>query len=73
MIYEEQDFLWHSLDYFNDYTDPTSLPNQIEQLECDRILDALDRHNGNKSRAAQELGIGRTNLIAKIKKYAIII
>lgn len=73
MIYEEQTFLWESLDYFDDWTDPRSLPDEVEQLERDRIASALDRHNGNKSHAAKELGIGRTNLIAKLKKYSIII
>lgn len=71
MNYEEQSVLWDSLSYFDDSVDPRSLPDRVEQLEIDSVVDALRNHNGNRSRAASQLGIGRTNLIAKIKKYEI--
>jgi transcriptional regulator with PAS, ATPase and Fis domain len=38
-------------------------------LERERISEALARTEGNQSRAAKLLKIGRTNLIAKMKKY----
>jgi transcriptional regulator with PAS, ATPase and Fis domain len=31
----------------------------------------LKHHKGNRTRAAEELGISRATLIAKIKRYAI--
>tara|TARA_B100001287_G_scaffold273715_1_gene277694 strand:- start:17163 stop:17453 length:291 start_codon:yes stop_codon:yes gene_type:complete len=66
----EQDMLWEALSIFDNYqTSPTTLPNEIETIEIDRIKSALSAFEGNKTRAAKSLGIGRTNLIAKIKKY----
>ena len=38
-------------------------------LERDRISNALAKCEGNQSKAAKLLKIGRTNLIAKMKKY----
>lgn len=66
---EEQDLLWESLDFFNDMVSKTPLPDQIEALERNNLEDALLEFDGNRSKAAKSLGIGRTNLIAKIKKY----
>ena len=43
----------------------------IHQAERDTILSALHRHGGNRSRAAAELGIHRSTLIRKIKRYGI--
>lgn len=49
-----------------------SLPAEVESLEKTRIHNALETANGNRTHAAKILGIGRTNLIAKIKKYNIL-
>lgn len=66
----EQDILWDSLSFFESRVEPpTTLPGEVEQLEIQRIQTALDLFDGNRSKAACDLGIGRTNLIAKIKKY----
>ena len=43
----------------------------MENLEMSAINDALSNSNQNRTRAAKLLGIGRTNLIAKMKKYCI--
>ncbi len=43
----------------------------IHQAERDTILSALRRHDGNRSRASAELGIHRSTLIRKIKRYGI--
>ncbi|MGE5560428.1 MAG: sigma-54-dependent transcriptional regulator [Chloroflexota bacterium] len=40
-----------------------------EQLEADLIRDALARCGGNRTRAAEQLGISRRSLQMKIKKY----
>jgi transcriptional regulator with PAS, ATPase and Fis domain len=66
----EQDALWEALKIFDNYDAGTqSLPGEIETMEINRIRMALDFYDGNRSKAAKDLGIGRTNLIAKIKKY----
>jgi len=46
-----------------------SLKGEKEQLEKKRIQHALKETYGNKSAAAKKLGISRTNLYQKIKKY----
>jgi len=46
-----------------------SLKDEVEALERQRILDALERRSWNKKRAAEHLGISRTGLLTKMKKY----
>lgn len=41
---------------------------EVERLHIERTL---KHHEGNRTRAAEELGISRATLIAKIKRYAI--
>lgn len=41
----------------------------VEQLAKQTILDVLQRKNGNRSHAAEELGISRRTLIRKLKQY----
>ncbi|NOZ86061.1 MAG: PAS domain-containing protein [Deltaproteobacteria bacterium] len=43
----------------------------LEELERDAMAKALERNNGNRTRAAKELGIHRTTLVRKIAKYGI--
>ena len=64
----EQQAIWDALSYFDNAEYP-NLPNELEALERNRIRDALINHDDNRSKAASELGIGRTLLIHKIKKY----
>ncbi|MGD9215577.1 MAG: helix-turn-helix domain-containing protein, partial [Desulfobacteraceae bacterium] len=49
----------------------TYKPQADEKLprEARRILAALRRHNGHRGRSAQSLGIDRTTLWRKIKRY----
>ncbi len=49
-------------------SEPTS-PRSLEQLERVQILRSLEGNGWNYSQTAQELGIGRTTLWRKIKKY----
>jgi two-component system response regulator HupR/HoxA len=49
--------------------DEDSLPAAVEALERKMIGAAMRRHNGNKTRAAEELKVSRRNLIRLVQKY----
>ena len=71
-IQEEQDFLWNALDDLV----PISIDNkridlnaELAELEKSSIVNALNACDHNQTRAAKMLNVGRTALIAKMKKY----
>lgn len=70
---EEQEALWKICGELAEYHDEiefeTALPDEVEMLERQKISNALAKTEGNQTRAAKLLKIGRTNLIAKMKKY----
>ena len=76
---EEQDYffdmfneMWeHSVGEVMPEEDQYSLAEELAKLECERIFNALKLACGNQTKAAQSLNIGRTALIAKMKKYRI--
>jgi len=43
----------------------------LEQLEARAISEAIARHKGNLTKAAQELGLGRTTLYRKMAKHGL--
>ena len=45
--------------------------NQLEESERDAIVSALKRTNGNRREAAVQLGIARSTLFDKMKKYGL--
>lgn len=47
--------------------------DRIENFERKLILDAVEKHGSNKSRLAEHLGLNRTALLYKLKKYKILI
>jgi len=47
----------------------TIAPSKMEAVEADAIRTALRRHRGNRTRAARELGIHRSTLVRKLKRY----
>ena len=49
--------------------DLDSLPAAVEALERKMIGAAMRRHDGNKTRAAEELKVSRRNLIRLVQKY----
>jgi transcriptional regulator with PAS, ATPase and Fis domain len=49
--------------------DSSSLPAAVEALERKMIGAAMRRHNGNKTRAAEDLKVSRRNLIRLVQKY----
>src|SRR5262249_32215601 len=48
---------------------PTTLLETKELAEAERIASALRRHNNNRLRAAEELGISRMPLYKKLHRY----
>jgi transcriptional regulator with PAS, ATPase and Fis domain len=49
-----------------------SLCEELAEIEHERITNALTLASGNQTKAAQSLNIGRTALIAKMKKYKLV-
>jgi len=69
----EQDELWAALDDLKPQPRETlKLPEAVTELETEEICYALQVHKGNRTKAADALGIGRTNLIAKMRKYELV-
>jgi two-component system response regulator FlrC len=50
---------------------PPDAPRTLAELEADAIRRALQRHGGNRRRAAAELEIGERTLYDKIKRYGL--
>ncbi len=48
-----------------------SLGEEIDSLEKQRILDALEDCGGNQSRAAEQLGISRKTLLRRLDRYGV--
>jgi sigma-54 dependent transcriptional regulator, acetoin dehydrogenase operon transcriptional activator AcoR len=44
---------------------------RLESIECDAIVQALLNVDGNKVRAAQQLGMSRATIYRKIRDYGI--
>ena len=68
----EQDYIWSMVDdMFGAPGDNVreTLPQEVQTLEVKRIQVSLEQNQGNRTKTAEELGIGRTNLIAKLRKY----
>jgi two-component system, NtrC family, response regulator HupR/HoxA len=51
--------------------DGHTLKERVEQLESALVRSALERHQGNHTRAADELGLSRVGLSNKLKRYRI--
>ena len=72
----EQDYIWDALDDAFPMADTsivykTDLNEELSKLERGCIENALEAVEGNQTKAADMLSIGRTALIAKMKKYNI--
>lgn len=46
-----------------------SLGSQVAALERKRVIDALERNDGNQSAAARQLGIARSTLIRRMERF----
>ena len=51
---------------------PNDLKDVIEKYERQHIMDALEHYEYNQTKASKCLGIKRTTLIAKMKKFNIL-
>ena len=45
--------------------------NALEEAERDVVVDALKKANGNRSQAARTLGIARSSLLYKLRRWGI--
>lgn len=73
--HEEQEWIWSQFDSLwgeSKVNDVVSLPEELEQFEIKRIKLALVGNDYNRTKTAEELGIGRTRLIAKLRKYELL-
>src|SRR5262249_51270486 len=48
-----------------------SLHGDVDALETQRVLEALEASGGNQTRAAQRLGISRGTLLSRLKQYGV--
>ncbi len=44
---------------------------RLEELERDLIRQALERHEGNRSQAARDLGLTRNTLLYRMQKHGL--
>ena len=68
---EEQDALYAVNTAMRELDLENTLPIKLEKMEKDAIQNALYECDGNQTLAARKLGVGRTCLIAKIKKFGL--
>lgn len=66
-VIEEEDFLFKPRNNTQFQTDT----NNLEELEKKTIQEVIKRCDGNMSKVAKELGIGRTTLYRKMEKYGL--
>jgi len=67
-----EDTVLQKNDYILSYVQtatPMAEPINLDEMEKKAIAEAIKKHKGNMSKAAKELGLGRTTLYRKIEKY----
>ncbi|MEE2961286.1 MAG: sigma 54-interacting transcriptional regulator [Myxococcota bacterium] len=52
-------------------TNPRTLQEAVDNLECEMIIESLKTHRGNMRKAAQDLGITERIMGLRVRKYAI--
>lgn len=52
-------------------TTPRAVPSPLDEVEAHTIRQTLDRNDGNRTRAAKDLGISRSTLWRKMKRHRI--
>jgi transcriptional regulator with PAS, ATPase and Fis domain len=67
-ILEPNDFFLSQMDEANDIS-ITPVSMNLEETEKMLIRKVIDKHGGNISKAAKELGLTRASLYRRIEKY----
>ena len=62
------DFLFTTQELEKSHTIPSL---NVEEIEKTAIINAIKKHGGNLTRATKELGLGRSTLYRKMKKYGL--
>lgn len=68
-VLDENDLHFSPLEKLSEQTDITDL--KLSNIEKNTILKVIEKHNGNITKAAKELGITRTALYRRLSKYEI--
>ena len=68
---DEQNYIFDVISEHFDQFQEITLPPELEKIERNCISEKLVEFNGNRTRTANALGIGRTNLVKKLKKYSL--
>lgn len=68
-FYEEFDKIWPK---GGPERTPIDLNQQLYEIEKEHIKEVLDASEGNRTKAAKLLNIGRTCLIAKMRKFELV-
>jgi transcriptional regulator with PAS, ATPase and Fis domain len=69
-VLEPNDFFLSQMDE-NPATDMSSTTLNLEETEKILIRKVIDKHGGNISKAAKELGLTRASLYRRIEKYGL--
>jgi transcriptional regulator of acetoin/glycerol metabolism len=66
---EEQDAMWNTFDELIIERESVCLNDEVDEFIIDKIKDTLIDLNWNQSKASKKLGLKRTTLLSKCKKY----
>jgi len=66
-----EDIIFSPLESARDVDEPESSDFTLSTMEKNTILKVIEKHQGNISRAARELGLTRTALYRRLSKYDI--
>lgn len=67
----ENDIVFSPIENVSNSSTEKEAPLHLETLEKDTILRVIDKHQGNITKAAKELGLTRTALYRRLNKYEI--
>lgn len=70
-VISASDLIFSPLEKVEELRDTTATTLNLQSVEKQTILKVIDKHNGNISRAAKELGLTRTALYRRLNKYDI--
>jgi DNA-binding NtrC family response regulator len=64
---DEQDILFQELAYFDTFAKDVALPDELENIERERIVLALELAEGNRSKQPQHWALAELCLYIKLK------